>query len=295
MIAIIGVLVSLLFPALSSVREAGRRASCQNNLRNLGLATQQYAEHHRDALPALWHTNRQRPWQNFSWRVKLLPYLELQNVYDTFDLNALPLDRENLATAQLGISMFECPSTPGAPRRIASIGYADSIYEDCQVAASDYTAVFEVQLPDRRFPAHGAWNGAPDLQMELEAPDASLSDRLNPSTRRVPASMAGIRDGLSNTILVVEQAGKPSHLGISVPRTVDEPSEGPWATAEYSTFTGEGINRDNQQGPFAFHNLAQVVMCDASVHALSAEIAPAVLRALMTANGREIIQDNDWR
>ena len=105
-IAIIGVLVSLLFPALNSVREAGRRVTCQNNLRQLGLATQQYTESNREMLPPLWHTSRLRPWQNFSWRVKLLPYLEQQNTFDALDLDLEPLEGANLEVAQLTIERF---------------------------------------------------------------------------------------------------------------------------------------------------------------------------------------------
>ena len=101
-IAIIGVLVSLLFPAVNSVREASRKVTCQNNLRQLGLATQQYVESNRETLPSLWHTARLRPWQNFSWRVKLLPFLEQQNTFDALDLNQEPLTTGNLAIATNG-------------------------------------------------------------------------------------------------------------------------------------------------------------------------------------------------
>jgi prepilin-type N-terminal cleavage/methylation domain-containing protein len=296
-IAIVGALVSLLFPALNSAREAGRRVTCQNQLRQMALAVLQYAEGNRDTLPPLWQTARPRPWQNFSWRVKLLPYLEQQTVYSQFDMKLEPLSAANLAAAQLSLEVFECPSTPGSPRRIRSLGYAESQYPDCLVAASDYSAVFEVHDPARLFPARGAWNGVPDAQTGEVAPDYAPLDQRSPDRRRHAAFLSGIRDGLSNTVLLVEQAGKPALLG-SRPAggaSGQELAEGAWATAEYSTFYAEGVNADNYRDPFAFHNVVHVALCDATVHSWPVDIAPAVMRALMTADGKEIIQPSDWR
>jgi prepilin-type N-terminal cleavage/methylation domain-containing protein len=294
-IAIIGVLVSLLLPAVNSVREASRKVTCQNNLRQLALATQQYCESSRDMLPPLWHSSRSRPWQNFSWRVKLLPYLEHQNTLDAFDLSLEPLDAANLRVAQLPIETFECPSTPGAPRKLRTLGYAESPYVDCFVAASDYVAVYEVRLSSRSFPARGAWNGVVDAALDEAAPDMVDSDVRSPGNRRIPALRAAIRDGLSNTVLIVEQAGKPTSYRRVGPPTSQEASEGAWATAEFSSFHGEGVNRDNSKDPYAFHNVVHVVLCDATVHAWTEDIAPEVMRALMTADGREIIEPGDWK
>jgi prepilin-type N-terminal cleavage/methylation domain-containing protein len=294
-IAIIGVLVSLLFPALGSVREASRKVTCQNNLRQMGLATQQYAEANQQQLPPLWHTARLRPWQNFSWRVKLLPYLDQQNAFDALDLKREPLEGPNLQVGQLGMSVFECPSTLGTPRTIPSLGFAESHYANCRVAAADYAAVYDVRHPARRFPARGAWNGVPDMHLDEFSSDSVPPDDRNPGNRRLPARLANIRDGLSNTVLIVEQAGKPTIYRSSGRQTPAEPAEGAWVSAEYSSFHGAGVNVDNHWDPFAFHNVVHVALCDASVHAWAVDIAPEVMRALMTADGREIIQSGDWK
>lgn len=294
-IAIIGVLVSLLFPALSAMREASRRTSCQNRIRNLGLAAQQYATNHREALPAMWRTDRANPWENFSWRLELLAYLEQKNLQEQSQVNLEPLSEPNLPVARMPVEVFECPSTPGAPRRIKTVGFGPTTVEECFVAASDYTAVFEVRLPTRPFPARGAWNGSPDLQFEMEPPDMASGDQRSPTARRQVGYLSAVRDGLSNTILIVEQSGKPDYFGLQPPTTPINPVEGPWATAEYGTFTAEGINLDNQTNPYGFHRVAHVIMCDGSAHALSTEMDPSVLRALLTADSNEIIQDTDWR
>ena len=75
-IAIIGVLVALLLPAVQAARAAARRSQCQNNLRQVALAVLMHADSRHGQLPPLWHTDRPEPWQNFSWRARVLPGLE---------------------------------------------------------------------------------------------------------------------------------------------------------------------------------------------------------------------------
>lgn len=117
-IAIIGILVALLLPAVQSAREAARRAQCQNNIRQLALALHMYHDSAQAFPPA---TNWPKPSDmdrsrsiNFgpNWVILALPYMEGQTVYDSFDLTrfvADPLNAEAHAT-QLGVML--CPSDP---------------------------------------------------------------------------------------------------------------------------------------------------------------------------------------
>ncbi len=122
-ISIIGVLVSLLLPAVQAAREAARRAQCLNHLRQMGLGALNHESGHKILPGAGW-----APWlagdpdrgvgrdQPGSWIYQLLPYVEYQNVYD------LPSDGDALnyrtttqreATKQMletPISIFNCPS-----------------------------------------------------------------------------------------------------------------------------------------------------------------------------------------
>ena len=133
------------------------------------------------------------------------------------------------------------------------------------------------------------------MEMDSLRPEAVPPDERNPGNRRQPAVLAGIRDGLSNTVLLVEQAGKPTRFTSAGPQPTREAAEGAWATAEFSSFHGAGVNVDNYVDPYAFHNVVHVVLCDATVHAWAVDIAPEIMRALMTADGREIIQSSDWK
>lgn len=110
-IAIIGILVALLLPAVQAAREAARRSSCQNNLRNLGLAVHMYSTVHKGSLPI---GTRAAPGPDYgqSWTVSLLPYLEQENLYQQWRKNggnwSQKANRELLAGKQIAI--FMCPS-----------------------------------------------------------------------------------------------------------------------------------------------------------------------------------------
>lgn len=295
-IAIIGVLISLLFPALNAARAAARRSTCQSHLHQLGVAVMAYGESRNLQLPPLWLSAQPRPWDNFSWRVELLPYLEMGNATELLKRNEMPLSEANRPVSRLSIPVFECPATPQSPRKIVQLGFAESTYSDCLAGASDYSAVYEVKMLDRSFPAPGAWYGGQDLEMQ-ESSMASPMDRDTRSQgrRTVATSLSAVRDGLGQTGLMVEQAGKPDRYGKEVLPDTQEPAEGAWITAEYSTFQGEGVNVDNYGDPFGFHGAAMALMCDASVRSWAAEMDAQVLRALLSRDSREIISDADWR
>jgi prepilin-type processing-associated H-X9-DG protein/prepilin-type N-terminal cleavage/methylation domain-containing protein len=113
-IALIAVLIGLLLPAVQKIREAARRMSCSNNLKQLALA----AHHHHDArgkFPTGLHTVETiggRYVSGTCWEVELLPYLEQENLKNRWDYtdfrNNVAGDR-NATTAQV-LKVLLCPS-----------------------------------------------------------------------------------------------------------------------------------------------------------------------------------------
>lgn len=107
-ISIIGILMGLLVPAVQYSREAGRRASCQNNLKNQALALHHFHDAHRrfppgrDAVLGLDH----------SWATYLLPYLEQSPLYSQIDLAKRWDDPGgNELVTRAALSVFRCPSS----------------------------------------------------------------------------------------------------------------------------------------------------------------------------------------
>ena len=103
-IAIIGILVGMLLPAVQYVREAARRTSCLNNLKQQGLALQ----NHQDAwgrLPSGFE------WPDRTlWSARLLPYLEEGNIYDTLEFGSAWDSGPNADACGVAIAVFKCPS-----------------------------------------------------------------------------------------------------------------------------------------------------------------------------------------
>ena len=111
-IAIIGVLVALLLPAIQAAREAARRSQCQNNLKQVGLASLNYASAHAGELPPGGVTNGPccGTRSNESWSISILPQLELQNLYNQYDFTLINIHPKNLAVLRTSVPAYLCPS-----------------------------------------------------------------------------------------------------------------------------------------------------------------------------------------
>lgn len=119
-IAIIGILVSLLLPAVQAAREAARRMSCSNNVKQLGLALHNYHDVHKTFPAGHMESGTSGPTfrHQFSWLTYLLPYVEQNNVYEQIDFNAVDPSlsaHQNPAFQPAGtiwVPVFICPSDP---------------------------------------------------------------------------------------------------------------------------------------------------------------------------------------
>jgi prepilin-type N-terminal cleavage/methylation domain-containing protein len=102
-LVIIGIMISLLFPAIQSVRQSSLRTSCQNNRRNLETALHNYIlTTKRFPGPPI----VDRP---SGWAIEILPYVEAQAWKDQFHLNASLSDPANMQAAGQRPDVFRCP------------------------------------------------------------------------------------------------------------------------------------------------------------------------------------------
>jgi len=232
-IAIIGILVSLLLPAVQSAREAARRMECSNNLKQIGLALHNYATAHevfppgrllpdfvRNGAPQTSYTNYnsidQSPgsgdWTGFrSVHIFILPYMEQQNVYDLIDFkapsairmttNGVPTNTnyQAYATAQ---GLFLCPSDTNTVRKISENNYRYNFGGSTPYGGAESTTqqtTHNATSPDG-FPCKG--NGA-----------FTAGEGLSP---------ADFSDGLSNTVFYSERTkGSGVDPGGSPPQPED--------------------------------------------------------------------------
>ena len=127
--AIVGVLISLLLPAVQAAREAARRIQCTNNLRQIALASLNYESVHGVLPPAAvldpaemkfgsvtYPVVDHRLGKQFSWAVLLLPYLEQQNLHAQFDLKKSVFEQSGQPQSDF-VPSYLCPSDEAYGRR----------------------------------------------------------------------------------------------------------------------------------------------------------------------------------
>ena len=206
-IAIIGVLVALLLPAVQAAREAARRATCQNNLKNVSLAVLTF-ESARKTVPhgmtfpkALESEIGGLSTFNSNWIISVLPYMEQQSLYQSFDLkrrindNAAPLENnKNYNARGTRLPVLLCPSDANnsilyqGPAVIHGGNWARTNYAGNSGGAYLFATCNPVDLCSNG-PDSAGWQS--DKRRGVMGPNVS-------------ASLAKITDGTTNTILVGE-------------------------------------------------------------------------------------------
>ena len=195
-IAIIAVLIALLLPAVQAAREAARRAQCINNLKQIGLAMQNY----HDVLGAFPPGARYTSWG--TWYHYVLPFMEGSNVYNAFNFlgnncnGALPTysNAYNTTASNSRINSFSCPSDQNdAPingvvsgNYVCNYGNTGTGYFQTTSIISGVTVTF---------------GGAPFAWINASTSACGASPVVPGATC---SNIASIIDGTSNTLMVSE-------------------------------------------------------------------------------------------
>lgn len=127
-IAIIGILIAMLLPAVQAAREAARRMSCTNNLKQLALACHGYHDAQGKFPPAVQWPAGVAPESSSqlyqpNWVILILPYLEQQATYDLFNFSAISIAHNSNRTARgTDLSVMRCPSDSNGDVKFISNG-----------------------------------------------------------------------------------------------------------------------------------------------------------------------------
>jgi prepilin-type N-terminal cleavage/methylation domain-containing protein/prepilin-type processing-associated H-X9-DG protein len=286
-IAIIAVLVGLLLPAVQKVREAASRARCSNNLKQIGLAIHNYASAHGDALP----DSHRYTAPLYGWATHLLPFLEQGNLHAGYNWSLDWYNPGNRAVVNTELKQFECPSTPAGDRALSGTLFGAPV----QGYPSDYHAVYGITtaLIPSVIPASYPRYGAMPI-------DELMGSQVIPGSRRITE----IPDGLSNTFLITESAGRPyawtNGVRAASPNLQDKDSWAAWNGDYTRGYTFDGLkipgpcpaNCSNGNALYSFHQGgANALYGDGSVRFLPQSVDVWVMYAMTTRAGGENIQD----
>jgi len=298
-IAIIAVLIALLLPAVQSAREAARRTTCVNNLKQIGIALHAYAQARNPPPPGYvskWDASQlTETGPGWGWSAMILPQLEQQPVFNAINFNLTIQSPAHLTTRTLALSTFLCPTDSMPSPWEASFGFVrvirGRVFSDlvpiCEVAGSNYVGVFGI--------------GEPGV-------DGDGVFFRNSSVR-----FAQITDGLSQTLCVGERStsldrgrGQATWVGAvpgaqfwSCGPAIDDPdASGPCIKEDGSGMTlghtGEGHgpgdpHSDVNQFLSRHVKGAHFLFCDGHVKFLANSVNYAAYKAMSTRASREVV------
>lgn len=272
-IAIIGVLVGLLLPAIQAAREASRRTQCQSNLREQGTALLNYEGQHKEFPVGCIGNSAQEvdgatlPARFISWNVQLLPHLEQGSISAQYRFDLPSFDSHNSALGATVLEIFLCPSTPSDVLLSASGTWRGQAY-------TDYGGIYGVEGPGRDHPDFGN----PEVQ---DQPKQTLHDQsLGVMLFDEAVTFKQIADGTAYTVALAEALARRV--------TYREWANGRNIFAQKQDNPINGLVGYGNEIGSPHPGGALVTFCDGHVAFLSEDIEQETLNAMLTRQGGEV-------
>jgi prepilin-type N-terminal cleavage/methylation domain-containing protein/prepilin-type processing-associated H-X9-DG protein len=318
-IAIIAILIGLLLPAVQKVRAAAARMKCMNNLKQIALASHNYHDTY-GTLPAgsIYKPNAGGVWDYYeNWAISILPFVELNNVYNLYSLNLPNATTTSPGTAAVRttlVNVYNCPADVGA-------GIIDT--PESGPGGGSGLPIPQCMTSSYRGVAGADWGGT-DWGSDQNGPNENWDDATQvvnwlmaqrPRSRGVfhacpqgvalPEKITSIIDGTSNTLMVGEYV------------TVTHPRRRSFWAYTYTSYslscvtyaqsrtllpdfdlcnaTAPGGSNQCKRAWGSLHpaNAINFAMCDGSVRSISSSVdMNTVLPALATMMGEEYVNQN---
>ena len=293
-IAIIGILLALLIPAVQAAREASRRTTCQNNMRQIGVALHSYESAHKK-WPAgkKWSGPPNDPSSfTVAWSSFLLNDIEESALYNAINFKKPFTDPANLPATTQTIPIYLCPSTSEVEEHRTPDGHLFNLggLPGEGLGCIDYLGVSGPNK-DIRHPITEEFYGPQRGVLVGTKGQPNETELIEP-----PAiTTAKITDGLSHTMCVTECTGR----GVNSSGGTIGALHGAWASGSNVTHINDGINDSNP--PKAWFNEriysehpsgANLLMCDSSVHFMSEDTKKRVIYALASRDGAEDVSEH---
>lgn len=284
--AIIGLLIALIFPAVQAAREAARRTQCRNNLKQLGIALSNYLSSYQVYPPGWIGVTNYQPDANgpsgLGWAAMILPQIEQYGANVNLNVKAPITNSVNASFQTFVIPIFRCPSDVGPATFTVDAATLAAPYNTAPYVNSDLPVTFATTNYIASF---GSTDYTPCENAVLTTCPGNGVFYLN---SRVSA--AQIRDGLSNTILLSERRtnttstppiygtwlGAPPDgqqaIGLILGSTAYTPNDPANHYAAYSSYHPSGV---------------LIVLCDGSGQFISDDVDPKLFQGLATVNGHD--------
>jgi prepilin-type N-terminal cleavage/methylation domain-containing protein/prepilin-type processing-associated H-X9-DG protein len=285
-IAIVALLLALLVPAVQKVREAAARTQCDNNLKQLALACHSYDSVNK-GLPPIGATAN-----DLGWITELLPYVEQDALYRTYNLRAPFYDPSNQPVITREMPLLGCPSSLVQVGVFTATNDFTGTLVTYSAASTDYFALM------------GVSNACYSQFYPGTPASADLSGAFMLGGKR---RIANILDGSSHTALLSEMACRPQIYMASGQPNPGQPTPtygfGAWAhnnahNASCYTFDGKTpggacvMNCSNFRAVYSFHpGAANTAFADGSVRFLRQDMPGAVFYALVTQGQGEVVDE----